>query len=135
KHGHALRRGPCIVVRMAKLKIIRSKHQNDERQRRIDFDTLCKPMQSVSSRLKRILPHRPPAIQAIFNHPHSQSGSVQLAFQNARPALLESKSVSALRNNSPSQRIAINKNLMHGLLSRLTKECESLRKPQTYHGS
>ncbi len=118
ERSHALSRGPRIIVRMRKLKIVCSEHQNDKRQRRIDLNALRKPLQPVSARLKGIIKNCPPAIQAIFNDSHPQSGSVQPVFKNPGPSLIKSKSISTVGNNSPSQRVAVDEDLVHTVFRR-----------------
>ena len=70
------------VVLMDRLKIVRAKHEDDERERRIDFDALLDSCKTVSSRLERIVPDGATAVQAILDHAHRMRRSEQFGLDN-----------------------------------------------------
>jgi hypothetical protein len=95
------------------LKIVRTKHEDDERERRIDFDALLDSGQPAPSRFERIVPDRSTPIQAVFDHAHRKAVTHQLPLQNAGPSLFEQKPAPGAGNNAPGQRVAIDQNLFH----------------------
>jgi hypothetical protein len=56
KRSYALGRRPSVIVRMAELKIVRSQHEDYERQRRIDLDALCEALKPVPTLFEWIVP-------------------------------------------------------------------------------
>ena len=98
---------------MAELEIIRSEHQDDQRQRRMNFHALCQTFETVPARLEWIVPHRAAPIQAVFHHAYSPGGGVHFAFKNARPTLIEGQSVTRAGDDAPGQRVGVNENLLH----------------------
>src|SRR5690348_12879996 len=85
QRADALRGGPGIVMRMAELKIVRSEHQDDERQRRMALDALPQTDETVPARFERIFPYCPAAVQTIFHNAYPLAGGVQCVFKDARP--------------------------------------------------
>jgi hypothetical protein len=77
------------------------------------FHALRQACQAVSPRLEWVFPYGAPAIQAIFGEPHATSILVQLIFEHSRPAFLERQSLARIRNDSPSQRITVNEDVLH----------------------
>ena len=113
KRGNALRRRPSVIVRMAKLKIVGSQHEDDERQRRIDLDALRQALKPVPAWFEWVIPRCTSPIQAIFNDSQLRPGSVQLVLEHAWPALVKRQPIARIGNDAPSQRIGVNQNLMH----------------------
>src|SRR5216683_2744241 len=97
---------------MRKLKIICSQQQNHERQRGMFFHALRQTHQAVAPRLERIFPNGAPAIQAILGESHAMAEFMQLVFKDSWPAFFKGKPLACVRNNSPSQRIGIDENVM-----------------------
>jgi hypothetical protein len=77
------------------LEIVRPQHEDDQRQRGIDFNPLFQANQPVSSFLERIVPYGAPAIQAIFDHPNGMPSLAKFGFHYARPAGLEWQALAA----------------------------------------
>lgn len=104
---------PGSVVRVRKLKIIRTQHQDDQRQRRMYLDALRQTEAAIAARFERIFPNGAPAVQTILDHSHPPASSVKPGLEHTRPAFLERQSVARIGNNPPRQRIGIHKNLPH----------------------
>src|ERR1700747_1818241 len=81
------------------------------------FNALRQACQAVAPRLERIVPNGAPAVQAILGKPHAVTKSMQFIFEDSRPALLKGKPFARVRNDSPSERIAVDKNVMHEVFS------------------
>jgi hypothetical protein len=77
------------------------------------FDALRQTIQAISPGFEWIFPNRAPAIQTILDEPHAMAQLIQFIFKDSRPAFLKGKSLPRVRNDSPSQRITIDKNVMH----------------------
>src|SRR6266446_2613393 len=107
---------------MRKLKIIRSQHKNDERQRRVNLNSLRQTSKSLSPRFEWVIPYGAPAVQTIFNQPQLVAGGVELVLDHARPALVKRQSIAGVGDDAPGQRIGVNQNVIHrdtaGSLSR-----------------
>src|SRR5207245_11656555 len=65
-------------IGMRKLKIIRSQHKNDERQRRVNLNALRQTSKSLSPRFEWVIPYGTPAVQTIFNQSQPVAGGVEL---------------------------------------------------------
>jgi hypothetical protein len=89
KRGNALRRRPSVIVRMAKLKIVGSQHEDDERQRRIDLDALRQALKPVPAWFEWVIPRCTSPIQAIFND--SQLGPEAFNLFSSTPGQRSSK--------------------------------------------
>ena len=72
---------------MHRLKIVRAEHEDDEAQRRIDFNALLDSGEAVASRLERIVPDGATAVQAVLDHADRMSRLDQLGLENRRPSL------------------------------------------------
>jgi hypothetical protein len=97
---------------MYRLEIVRAEHQNDERERRIDFDTLLDTVEAVSPRLEWIIPGGSAAIQTVLDHAHCKSGAKQLRFEYSGPSLRKCQPAPRARNDAPAQRVAIDEYLI-----------------------
>ena len=85
---HAFRRMPG-GVRVHGLEIVRPQHDDDGRKRGVRLDPLFHTDQAVTTRLVRILIHRPPPVQAVLDDPDLMPRGDQCQFQDTRPAQLE----------------------------------------------
>ena len=61
------------IVLVHGLKIVRAEHEDQKRQRRIDFDALLDSCEAVASWLERIVPHGAAAVQAVLDHAYLMS--------------------------------------------------------------
>jgi hypothetical protein len=77
------------------------------------FNALRQACQAVAPRLERIVPNGAPAVQAILGKPHAVTKFNQFIFEDSRPALLKWKPFARVRNDSPSEGIAVDKNVVH----------------------
>jgi hypothetical protein len=77
------------------------------------FNALRQTLQTVSPGLERIFPNRASAVYTIFGEPHAAAKIIQFIFQDSRPAFVKGESLARVRNDSPSQRIAVNENVVH----------------------
>ena len=98
---------------MRKLKIIRSQHKNDERQRRVNLNSLRQTSKSLSPRFEWVIPYGTPAVQTIFNQSQPVAGGVELVLDHARPALLKRQAIAGVGYDAPGERIGVNQNLIH----------------------
>src|SRR6516162_9934845 len=98
-----------------RLKVIDPKHQDDDGEGRVDFHALANAGEAIATGPHGIFEHGAPAVQAIFNDSNGSPGGIELSFQHARPALLESKTATSARDDPPAQGIAINEYLFHKL--------------------
>ena len=98
----ALRRVRGIVL-MHRLKIVRAQHEDDERERRIDFDALLDSGKAISSRLERIVPDGSAAVQAVLDHAHRKAAADELGLENSRPSLRKRKPSAGAWNDAPAQ--------------------------------
>jgi len=98
---------------MRELKVIRSKHQDYERNRRMHFKLLREAIATVSARLEGIIPHRTAAVETVLNDSHPHSRPEQVVFDNTGPEVVKLQPFPRIWNDAPSQRIRINKHLAH----------------------
>src|SRR3954453_5998260 len=108
-----LGRKPGIVL-MHGLEIVRAEHHDDQRERRIDFDALREPGETIASRLERIVPHSAPAVQAIFDDANRSASREQRVLQHARPACVELEAFAGIGNDAPREGIGVYEYLLHG---------------------
>ena len=113
QRGHPLGRGPGVVVRVGELKVVGPEHQNDERQWRVDLDTLRQTSQAIPAWFERIFPDRAPPIQTVLDHPHPPAKIMKAVFEYPRPPFVERQSPTCVGNNPPSERVRVHENVAH----------------------
>ena len=112
QRGNALC-GVQDIMRVYGLKIVGTEHQNDQGQRRVDFDLLRQTYEAVTPGLEGVLPHRAPPVKAVFYDPYRYTLGFQLVFHYPWPSRLESESLPSHRNDAPGKRIPVQKDLLH----------------------
>ncbi len=117
-------------MRVHRLKIIGPEHHDDQRQRRVDLDSLLDARQSVAAALERVIPGRPPSVEAILNDPDFVAGGDQGQLHHPRPAGLERQSATRARDDAPGQRVGIDEDLLHPLPSRIGERGDVRVPPQ-----
>src|SRR5215203_984669 len=110
--GDPLRRVRRVVL-MDRLEVVRAQHQDDERERRIDLHALLDSGPAVAARFERIVPDRPPTVEAVLDDADSSTGTNQFGLEHARPPLCKRQPPPRAWNDAPAQRIAIDENLLH----------------------
>jgi hypothetical protein len=98
---------------MRKLKVVCSQHQDHKRKRGMHFDPLRQTHEAVATWLEGVFPDGAPAIQTIFDKANAMAQTIQFVLEDPRPALFEWKPLARVGNDSPGQRIAVDKNLKH----------------------
>jgi hypothetical protein len=88
-------------VRVHRLEVIRTQHEDDKRQWRVHLDLLSKSQQSVAPRQEWIFEDRSTAIKAIFQNAYLPLALQQRAFEHARPTLTEGQSLACRGDDSP----------------------------------
>jgi len=85
------------------LEVIRTEHEDDERQRRVHLDFLSKPQQPVAPRQERIFEDRPATVQAILQNSYPTPAFQQRAFEYARPSLIKAQSLAGRGDDAPGK--------------------------------
>ena len=75
------------------------------------LDALCQTLQAIAAWLERIFPNSPPAVQAIFDYSYAMIQARQFIFEDTGPTLVQGQPLTCVRNDSPSERISVDKNL------------------------
>ena len=114
---------------MHRLKIVRPQHHDDQRQRRVNLDPLRQTNETVSARLEGVIPRRTARIQAVLNNPHGQAAGMETILHHARPSCFESEPFPCHGDDSPRNRVSVNKNLLHHCFTSMTvsRRTESAR--------
>src|ERR1700693_3232649 len=79
----------------------------------MDLDALRQTQQSITAWFERIFPNRAPAVQAILDYSHAMAKIAQPVLEDPGPTFVKRQPLAGIRNNSPSQRVRVNKKLMH----------------------
>jgi hypothetical protein len=108
----ALRRVPRRIL-VTGLKIVRAQHHDHGGERRIHFDALSQTVQTHPARLEWILPYGAPPIQTVFDHANWPAASNELRLKHSWPPLRERQTLPCVWDDAPTQRIAVDQNLMH----------------------
>src|SRR5262249_47399390 len=77
----------------------------------------AEPRQLMAAGLERVVPGRPPPVEAILDDPDLVAGGDQGPLHHPRPAGLERQSAPRARDDAPGQRVGIDEDLLHPLSS------------------
>src|SRR5262249_58366387 len=77
----------------------------------------AEPRQLMAAGLERVVPGRPPPVEAILDDPDLVAGGDQGPLHHPWPAGLERQSAPRARDDAPGQRVGIDEDLLHPLPS------------------
>src|SRR5688572_16298102 len=120
------------VVLVDGLKVVRTEHEDYQREGRVDLHALLDAVQCVAPWLERIVPRRSAAVEAVFDHTDLVTGIDERPLHDAGPALVERETTARVRDDSPRQRITVDQDLQHlsrFRMARSNRQCLKCRRP------